>query len=233
VAVSLWRLAALWTGLALLAAGVAPVWGDGFSGHVVAHLLVGMLGPLLIVAADPLAAWLPRLAPTDRRRVLRWLQHPVLRAVSAPPVIWVLAVLTPWLLWLSPLYPVTERHAVLHAAVHVHFVLAGLLFATVVLGVGPLGRRVAPVAGLLMVAVALPVHALLGLVVLSMNGPLLDGHDTAAALADQRRGAVIMWLAGDLIATAMLAAVFPRWVQSERRRARREDALVQAQLASD
>jgi hypothetical protein len=42
-----------------------------------------------------------------------------------------------------------------------------------------------------------------------------------------------MWLAGDLIATAMLAAVFPRWLRAERRRARREDAIVQAQLASE
>lgn len=229
-----WRLAALVAGMAVLVAGVAPVWGDGFSGHVVAHLLLGMLGPLLIVAGDPLAALLPGLAPADRRRVLRWLQHPALRALGAPPVIWVLAVLTPWLLWLTPLYPITERHALLHAAVHVHFVLAGLLFASVVLGAGPFGRRVPPVAGLLMVAVALPVHALLGVVVLSMNRPLLDPvGDTAAALADQRRGAVIMWLAGDLIATAMLAAVFPRWLRAERRRARREDALVQAQLAPD
>jgi cytochrome c oxidase assembly factor CtaG len=69
-----------------------------------------------------------------------------------------------------------------------------------------------------------------------MNGPLLDGRDGrdgAAALADQRRGAVIMWLAGDLIATVMLGAIIPRWVRAEGRRARREDALVQAQLASE
>lgn len=219
-----WRIAALVAGSLVVLAGVAPVWGEGFTGHVVSHLLIGMLGPLLVVLSDPMGLWLGRATPTVRRGVLRAVHHPISTTLSRPVVAWVLAVLSPWLLWLTPLYRQTERHDLLHALVHLHFLAAGLLFSTVVLGVGPLGRKVQPAAGLLLVALTLPTHALLGLVVLSMDEATLGvaggGLD---ALADQRRGAVVMWLAGDLIATAMLAAAFPRWLAAERRWSRRED----------
>jgi len=218
------RTVSMAVGSAVLAVGWAPLWGDGFSGHVAAHLLLGMLGPLLVVLADPLGALLAAAAPPMRRTALRWLHHPVVVTVSRPTVAWVLAVLTPWLLWLTPFYRVTEDVALLHGLVHLHFVLSGILFTSVVLGVGPLGRRVPPAAGMLALVVTLPTHALLGLVVLSMREPDLGvASGGLDALADQRRGAVLMWLAGDLIATVMLAAAFPRWLAWERRRARRED----------
>lgn len=205
------------------------MWGTGFSGHVVAHLLLGMLGPLVLVLADPFGLVLPGLDPPGRRRVLRAAHAPLLRMLSLAPVAWALAVLTPWALWLTPIYSASERHDLVHLLVHVHVIVAGTIFASVVLGIGPLGRRTSPAAGLLMVALSLPAHALLGLVVLSMDQPLLEATgDPAGALADQRTGALVLWVGGDLVATAMLAAAFPRWMRTERRHARREDAAVDA-----
>lgn len=228
-----WRNASFVVGVAVVCLGAAPVWGDGFTGHVVAHLLLGMVGPLLIVLGDPFGWFLAVATPTTRRTVLGWVHHPVAVTLTRPAVAWVLAVLGPWLLWLSPLYGISERHGSVHGLVHLHFVASGLLFASVVLGIGPLGRRVPPSAGLLMVGLALPAHALLGLAVLSMNDPVLGvGVTRAAALADQERGAVVMWLAGDLVATVMLGAAFPRWQTSERRRARREDEWVRTHPAA-
>ena len=219
-----WRIAALVGGSIVVLVGLAPVWGEGFTAHVVSHLLIGMLGPLVLVLGDPLGLVLARATPRVRRRLLRALHHPVAATLSRPVVAWVLAVLSPWLLWLTPLYRVAERNDLLHALVHLHFLAAGLLFATVVLGVGPLGRKVPPAGGLLLLALTLPTHALLGLVVLSMDEATLGvAGGGVDALGDQRRGAVIMWLAGDLIATAMLGAAFPRWLSAERRRSRRED----------
>jgi len=219
-----WRIAALVAGSLVVLTGLAPVWGEGFTAHVVSHLLIGMLGPLLLVLADPLGLLLARSAPPVRRGLLRALHHPVATTLSRPVVAWLLAVLSPWLLWLTPLYRAATGNDLLHALVHLHFLAAGLLFATVVLGVGPLGRKVPPAGGLLLVALTLPTHALLGLAVLSMEQATLGvAGGGVDALTDQRRGAVVMWLAGDLIATAMLAAAFPRWLNAERRRARRED----------
>lgn len=227
----LWQCAAFGGGMAVLAAGLAPIWGASFSGHVGAHLLLGMLAPLLLVLGDPFGLVLSRVHPRLRRRLLGMLNHPVARALSRPAVAWILAIVTPWMLWLTPLYRVTVRVPVLHGLVHLHFIAAGFLFASVVLGAGPLGRRVPPTAGLLLLGLALPAHALLGLVLLSMNHPIATPTGSVgAALADQHRGAMIMWLAGDGIATIMIAATFPRWLQAERRRAMREDAIVLASL---
>jgi putative membrane protein len=226
-----WQCVAFAAGMVVLAVGLAPVWGRSFSGHVGAHLLLGMLAPLLLVLGDPLGLALARVHPRLRRQLLGALNHPVARTLTLPAVAWVLAIVTPWLLWLTPLYRMTVRVPVLHGLVHLHFIAAGFLFASVVLGAGPLGRRVPPTAGLLLLGLALPAHALLGLVLLTMNHPVATPTGSlAAAMADQHRGAMIMWLAGDGIATIMIAASFPRWLQAERRRAQREDAVVLASL---
>ncbi len=224
---------ALGAGLAVIGLGGAPLWGPGFTGHVVAHLLLGMLGPLVLVLGDPLTAGLSALRPPARKAVLRWLRHPVARALTRPGVAWAAAVLSPWALWLTPLYDVAQRHELFHALVHLHFVAAGVVFASIVLGVGPLGRPAGPSVGAFLLGITLPAHALLGAVLLSMEQVRVGvAHGGIDALTDQRRGAAVMWLGGDAIATVMLACLFPRWRRAEQRRSRREDAAVAAMLAA-
>jgi putative membrane protein len=232
--VPLTRRLAMLTGAGLIALGATPLCGPGFTGHVGAHLLLGMLGPFVLVLGDPFTVALGMLAPSQRRAALRTLHHPVVRALSRPGTAWAAAVLGPWLLWLTPLYGAASRHELLHGLVHLHFVLAGVLFASVVLGAGPLARDRGPATGAFLLGITLPVHALLGLVLMSMDRPRLGiAHGGVDALTDQRRGATLMWVGGDAIATVMLGCLFPRWRLADQRRARQEDLAVAAGEATD
>jgi cytochrome c oxidase assembly factor CtaG len=91
-----------------------------------------------------------------------------------------------------------------------------------VLGLDHTRWRRAHAARLLAAGVALPLHSLLGLVILGASTPFLNpGMATGAALDDQRLGAALLWVIGDGIATAAMLVVGVQWAQRERREAAR------------
>jgi cytochrome c oxidase assembly factor CtaG len=145
--------------------------------------------------------------------------------LTHPAVAVALAVLGPWVVWLSPLDELQRESAVVHALVHVHLVAAGGLFAVAVLGLDHTRWRRSHAVRLLAAAVALPLHALLGLIILSASTPFLNpGMAPGAGLDDQRLGAGLLWVVGDGIATAAMLVVGLQWASWERRGSR-DDAL--------
>lgn len=104
--------------------------------HVAGHLLVGMLGPLLLVTAAPVTLALRALPRRRARAVARLLQsRPV--AVSTHPA--VAAVLDVGGLWL--MYRTDLLAAVPLALVQLHMLLAGYLFAFSLVGADPAPHR--------------------------------------------------------------------------------------------
>jgi cytochrome c oxidase assembly factor CtaG len=213
------------SGLAVAATVVGAPLGDRFSGHVAEHLGLVMVAPVLVAAGRPLTLALLALGVGARRRLVGALRSPPARLALNPGLVWLNVVAAPWVLWFSPLYRRSLDDRVVHGVVHLHLFLAGLLFAVVVLGLDHAGRPLGHPARALAVGLTLPLHALLGLVVLSLRRPVLNPDlPEAAGLADQRLGAALVWLGGDLLATVAVAVVVGRWFASERRRAVTGDA---------
>lgn len=82
----------------------------------------------------------------------------------------------------------------MHELVHLHFLVAGLLFFWTVVGVDSIRRRLPYGACRLCVLASVPMHAFLGIALLSLSTPFF-----AHTLADQRAGAGILWAVGDLV----------------------------------
>ena len=85
-----WRPVSFSAGLLCVGAGlVGPLAHAGltsFTAHMVGHLLVGMLGPLLLVLGAPVRVALRGLTTAGARRVTRVLRFPVIRWVTHPVV---------------------------------------------------------------------------------------------------------------------------------------------------
>jgi putative copper resistance protein D len=203
-----------------------------FSLHTVQHVLLGMVAPLLLALSAPVTLALQASRPATHRTLVRVLHHPAVRVVSHPIVAWVLFGLTLFALYFSPLFELSLRDGLVHQAVHLHFLLAGCLFAWVAVGVDVLPRRLPHPARLLFVLLAVPFHAFLGLAVLSSDGEPL-GADVYGAVArtwgsglaaDQRLGAGVLWAVGELFAGVAGAIVLIQWIAADERRQAREDA---------
>jgi putative membrane protein len=153
-----------------------------------------------------------------RRRMLRVLHSRPVAVLCSPLVAWALFGGSMLAVYLTPLYRISLDDAVVHEALHVHFLVTGSLFFWPVLGVDPLPRRLPHGARLLMVFLTIPFHAVLGIALLGAS-PLAPEH----TLADHRAGTSALWAAGDLLGLVAVLVVAFQWMGHEERQAARED----------
>jgi putative membrane protein len=230
------RLACFVGGLAVLLvaldSGIGTYDTTRFSLHVVQHLLLGMVAPVLLVLGAPITLALQASRRPSQRRLLRVLHSGPVRVVTHPLVVWVAFAGTLVVLYFTGLYALTLRDPLVHDLVHVHFVVVGCLFAGYVVGVDPLPHALPYGARAIFVAVMLPFHAFLGVALLGRHTVIAASwysHSAPAwaagtALADQRTGAGVLWAFGELFGLVALGIVFGQWMSHEERVARREDA---------
>jgi len=233
------RSAAFAAGLAVVVvatqSGLAAYDQVLFSLHVVQHLLLGMVAPLLLVLGAPVTLALQASRRGTQERVLRVLHSAPARVVTHAVTAWVLFGGTLVVLYFTGLYELSLRNPWVHSLVHVHFLVAGTLFMAIVVGVDPIPSALGHGARLLYVLVALPFHAFLGVAMLSMGSVLAaDWYDSVerpwgtTPLADQRTGAGIFWVAGELFGLVAALVVMRQWMAHEERAAARHDRRVRA-----
>lgn len=220
------RLTLFLCGIALVAA--APVIGSAagssrpFASAVIEHLVLGMAGPAFLALGAPVALAL-RAAGPARPTVRRVVHHPVVSVLTNPFVVWPAFSGSLLVLYLTPLLRFTESHGAAHLLVHAHMVVTGTLFFGLVLGVDG-GRWTLPHAGrALLLVLSLPVHAFLGVVLMTADRPLPGALPGPDVLADQRLAASILWGGGELILLVVGGPLIAAWFRSEEQKGHRED----------
>jgi putative membrane protein len=198
---SRWRGGAFMTGAAVLVAGLAVPAHD-FTGHALQHLLVAMVAPLGLVLGAPVTLLLRTLPVSTARRLTGLLRSRPARLVAHPGTALVLTTGGLAVLYLTPLYARMLAEPALHQAVTIHFVLSGCLFAWVVAGADPAPHRPSVRTRLVLLGVAIAVHA--GLSQLLYAG--VSGQVPATA-ADRQAGATLMYYGGDLAELLLAFAV--------------------------
>ncbi|MFF5081434.1 cytochrome c oxidase assembly protein [Actinoplanes sp. NPDC000266] len=209
-----WRTAFFLAGCAALATGFSP-WPPDFRAHMQQHLLIGMLAPLGLVLGAPVTLLLRTLPQPAARATARLLRNRFVHAVANPVVALTLNLGGLAVLFLTPLYAATTRSPALHLLVHVHFLLAGYLFAWVIAGPDPAPRRPSVPARLVILGVAIAFHSVLSQL---MYAGVID----LPIPADQRLGgAELMYYGGDIAELLLAAALVTGW--RPRRRPRPHD----------
>ena len=217
--------------LAVLAATQGPLAAAAatrFSAHTGQHLLLGMVGPLLLALAAPLTLALQAGGPATSARLRRLLHSRGARLVANPLLGLAVFGGSLFALYFSPLLALSLRNGPVHAGVHLHFLAAGAIFLWPVLAVDPVAARPSHPARLLAVFLTLPLHAVLGLAILSADRLLAGGWygralGPQAALADQRAGGGVLWAAGELVGLACAGLVLHQWMAADEREASRND----------
>jgi cytochrome c oxidase assembly factor CtaG/putative copper export protein len=206
--------------------------------HMIQHMVLAMVAPVLLVLGAPITLALRAIAPAARgQRGLRELIVSVVhsravRLLTHPVVAWVLFVSAPFLTYFTPLFEFAMRHHTAHIAMQLHFLAVGYLFAEVLVGVDPLPKRPAHALRVLMVLAAMGFHAFFGVAFMNAAN-LIAGpwyRELGADIgwlpdpgADQRLAGGIAWGFGELPMLLILAVAFVQWYRSDEREARRRD----------
>jgi putative membrane protein len=214
---------ALVAGVVATQSGIGRYEADQFSVHMVQHVLLGIVVPLLVVLAAPLTLALQTGAAGTRQLLRTALHSPGGRLCAHPLVGWGLFGGGLVAIYLTPLLDLAARNDGVHLLVHAHVVASGTLFLAPIVGVDPLPRRPPYPARLLVVLVSVPFHAVVGLALLSASSPVAP--DAYPRLDDQQAAAALFWGAGELMTVLLAAVVSRQWWVSERRAAAREDRL--------
>ncbi|WP_410643836.1 cytochrome c oxidase assembly protein [Amycolatopsis sp. lyj-346] len=199
--------------------GVALVPGTpSFTGHMLQHVLLGMLAPVLLVLARPVTLLLRAVPAAARRRLKRVLGSRPAGVLVHPPVAAVLEAGSLWLLYRTGLFAAIGDEPWLH----VHVFLTGLLFTTAICRLDPLRHRAGfgVRAGALIGAAA--AHAVLAKTLYVTPPP-----GVVLAVADREAGAELMYYGGDVVELGLALIVALQWYAARGRaevRARRRIA---------
>ncbi|HUQ59471.1 cytochrome c oxidase assembly protein [Lentzea sp.] len=202
-----WRDICFTAGCAVLAyALLGPLPGGPFTAHMAQHLVLAMIAPVLVVPARPLTL-LVRVVPTGPRRALLAVAHSTPATVLVfPPLAALLDVGGLWLLYRTPLFAATHHQPLVHAAVHLHVVVSGLLFTFAVCRLDPMRHRWSPAWRATALLAAGAAHAVLAKTLYATPPP-----GTAFTTADLHQGAQLMYYGGDLAELALATIIAVQW----------------------
>ncbi|MBY4272496.1 cytochrome c oxidase assembly protein [Rhodococcus fascians] len=213
-----WLFGVLSAGLALIGPLAERAHHD-FAAHMVAHVLLGMLGPLLLVLAAPVTLVLRVLPVSTARRLARLLASSPAAVLTNPFVAGALNVGGLWVLYRSDLYGMMHTNSVVHVAVHAHILAAGYLFTYAVLGgPDPAPHRMSAPWRVTALILTIAAHNVLA--------KTLYAHPPANVTAEQARvGSEIMYYGGAPIEVALIILVCRPWLlPRERIRAQSQNA---------
>jgi putative copper resistance protein D len=227
-------------GLAMLlyvSSGGPAVYGRvTFSGHMVMHMLLTMVVPPLLVLGGPILLALRVLPARNdgtrgaREWILGVLGSRLLKVLAFPPVAGLVFAGSLVAFYYTDLFELSLTTHVGHELMQVHFLLAGYLFAWVLVGIDPGPNRIGYPLRLILLFATMAFHAFFFLALMNGN-EVLQGDFFGSLgrtwgrglLADQQYGGGIGWGIGEgptLLLTLVLAV---QWSRSDDREAKRYD----------
>ncbi|MGE7121988.1 cytochrome c oxidase assembly protein [Peribacillus sp. NPDC046944] len=193
---------------------IGPIADRGhmnFTAHMVSHLLLGMLAPLLMVLAAPMTLLLRTLKVPHARRLSRLLKTWPVRILSNPITASTLNIGGLWVLYTTELYAAMHQHASLYLLVHIHVFLAGYLFTASMVYIDPAPHRFSFVFRCIIFVLALAGHGILSKYIYA-NPPIgVMSHQAES-------GAVLMYYAGDAIDLVLIGLLCFQWYKTARPR---------------
>lgn len=210
--------------------GIATYAPVLFAGHMVQHMTLTMISPLLLALGGPVGLALRALNPATRPRdrgPREWLtiilRSRIVTVAGHPLVAAVIFVSSGYVPYAGPLFQTLMSDHLGHVAISLYALLAGWLFYWVLLGVDPGPHQTPYVGRILILFVTMPFHAFLGIALMD-TGSLARGWYAALGRTwgqpltqDIHTGGVIAWVFGEVPTLIVLVIMVVQWFRADQR----------------
>ena len=208
-----------------------------FEYHMVAHMALGMIAPIGIVLGAPITLAL-RTLPQGRNKEERGVRGTLIALLHSKPAgiftnpVVILALFDGSLfaLYMTPLFGNMMQSHLGHLVMSVHFLLAGILFFHVIIGIDPNPRKVPHIVRIVILFAAMSIHAFFAVALISTSTVIDQGYFASLqtpwnldVLADQQAGGSIAWAMGEIPILLALIATFIQWMREDKRETKRID----------
>ncbi|GGK83370.1 MULTISPECIES: cytochrome c oxidase assembly protein [Streptomyces aurantiacus group] len=207
-----------------------------FSVHMVQHMVISMLTPILILLGAPITLALRALPVASRRGdkgprelLLALLHSRFMRMISHPAFTIPLFIASLYALYFTPLFDFLMGSKTGHTVMMCHFLAVGLAFFWPIMGVDPGPHRPGYLLRMLELFAGMPFHAFFGIALMMASGPMVETYKNPPAslgidaLSDQNAAGGIAWAFSEIPSVLVLLALLFQWYRSEQRQARRSD----------
>jgi len=208
-----------------------------FSYHMVAHMILGMIAPIGIVLGAPITLAL-RTLPQGRNKAESGVRGTLLAALHSKLAVFYTNPIVAlaffdgslFALYFTDLFGSMMQSHAGHFFMNIHFILAGVLFFHVIIGIDPNPRRVPHLVRIVIVFAAMSIHAFFSVALMSSTTLIDKGYFASMQtpwltdlLADQKLGGSIGWAMGEIPILLALVATFISWVKDDSREVKRID----------
>ncbi|MCL4805689.1 MAG: cytochrome c oxidase assembly protein [Anaerolineae bacterium] len=207
--------------------------------HMIQHLLLIMVAPILLLLPNPMPFLLWGLPPRWRLSVggainsllnKRSVVGGVLRKMTGPATVWFIMILF-IVGWHDPnMYNAALRREFVHDLEHITMFAAGMLFWWTVTGAGPrLHKNLSRPAKVIFVLAAIPPNMALGATLAFAKQPIYTFYSDMprlwgmSVLDDQRLSGIIMWIPGSMMYFMTALALMFMILSGEGRKPLQED----------
>lgn len=190
---------------------IARLAHHDFGVHMITHLLLGMLAPLLIVLSTPMTIFLRALSTQHARKVttflkrrpIQWLHHPIITSILNMGGL--------WLLYTTNLYTTMHESTLLFLFIHIHVFLAGYLFTISIIYMDPIPLRHSFMYRSIILIIALASHAILAKFIYAYPP---DGVPPNKA----ELGGMLMYYGGDAVDLIIIIILCHQWFKATKPR---------------
>ncbi|MEU6051637.1 cytochrome c oxidase assembly protein [Streptomyces xanthochromogenes] len=207
-----------------------------FSVHMVQHMVISMLSPILLLLGAPVTLALRALPVSatrgrkgPRELLLMLLHSRYMKVVTHPAFTIPLFIASLYGLYFTPIFDFLMESRTGHIAMMVHFLAVGLVFFWPIMGVDPGPHRPGYVMRMLELFAGMPFHAFFGIALMMASEPMIGTYKNPPsslgidALTDQQAAGGIAWAFSEIPSVLVLIALVFQWYATEKRQARRTD----------
>ncbi|WP_433939780.1 cytochrome c oxidase assembly protein [Paenibacillus lautus] len=195
-----------------LAGPLARLAPANFPVHMLGHLLLGMLGPLLIAFSAPLTLLLRSIPVPFARRISLLLRSRLVHFIAHPLAATLLNIGGLWTLYTTGLFTAMHQNLILHIAVHFHVFAAGYLFTVSLIYVDVVPHRRSFRIRAFILIFAMAGHGILS--------KYLYAHPPEGVPSEQAKlGGMLMYYGGDAVDLVLVLWLCMQWYRSSRPRA--------------
>ncbi|GGM88282.1 copper resistance protein D [Lentzea pudingi] len=216
--------------LVMTSSGLGRYAAGMFSTHMVAHMALNMLAPVLLVLGGPITLALRASPPGPRQWVTALVHCRAARVAAHPAVAAIVFVGSFYVLYFSDLFGEMMRFHWAHQLMNIHFLVSGYVFFWLVIGVDRAPRALPHLARLGLLFSVMPFHAFFGVILMNKQAVIAEDFYRTLGLTwmpdlltDQRLGGGIAWATGEIPMLVVVIALLHQWARADRREAVRFD----------
>ncbi|MBM3669610.1 MAG: copper resistance protein CopD [Actinobacteria bacterium] len=204
--------------------------------HMVQHMTLTMLAPILLVLGAPATLALRALKPSKGnergpREWLVWFLHsPITRVLTNPFYVFLVYVIGLYGLYFTPAFGWLMGSHVGHVIMQTHFLISGYLFYWVLIGIDPRPKPLPYWGRMMLLLLALSVHGFFAVIMMMGSTPmavewfgLVRPDWVTDPLQDTLLGGQVAWGLSEIPTLIVLIVIAVQWARSDERDATRRD----------